>query len=167
MRFTLVVPALLVLFSATGVTAGHKKKVQPPKTLCPAGETACPILGSTTYGDAMKHHFSNKGEVSGVMAGTGGYECVNTQEALDSCGGCSSTEEGQNCSAIHGSAGVGCYQGVCVVFSCQPGWRPSLDSTKCVRAALVGLGGRNETRSGVRMHKEGRKMRGHIKPISG
>ncbi|GAA5879865.1 hypothetical protein JCM8547_006220 [Rhodosporidiobolus lusitaniae] len=134
MRFTLAVSALLALSSCTGVLAGHKKKVPVVKTLCPAGETACPIAGSTTYEDALKHHQTTKGEVAGVMAGFGGYECVNTMEALESCGGCASTSEGQDCTKIRGSSGVGCSEGKCVIFSCQPGWRVSMDGEKCVRS---------------------------------
>ncbi|BGP18846.1 hypothetical protein JCM10213_003501 [Rhodosporidiobolus nylandii] len=156
MRCTLAVSALLAFSSFTGVLAGHKKKVPVVRTLCPPEETACPILGSTTYDDAIKHHFSTKGEVSGIMAGKGGYECVNVKEALDSCGGCASTGEGRDCSSIRGAAGVGCYAGECVVFSCQAGWRPSLDGTKCVRAAAAKSGAKN----GARRHREG-KTGGH------
>jgi hypothetical protein len=72
MRFTLAISAVLLLSVCHGVDAGHKRKQEKIKTLCPAAEVACPILGSTTYTDALKHHTSTKGEVSGVMAGAGG-----------------------------------------------------------------------------------------------
>ncbi|GAA6033402.1 hypothetical protein JCM8097_006733 [Rhodosporidiobolus ruineniae] len=167
MRFSLAVSALLALASASGVLAGHKKKVQAPRTLCPNDEVACPILSSTTYDEAVKHHFATKGEVTGVMAGKGGYECINVQEALDSCGGCASTGEGVNCSAIRGSAGVGCHLGKCVVFSCQPGWKPSLKGDKCVRARSgVHSSAKNDTRNAARMHLEGKRMAPHVAPLS-
>ncbi|GAA5896224.1 hypothetical protein JCM6882_008523 [Rhodosporidiobolus microsporus] len=159
MRFSLAVSVLLAVASFSGVEAGHKKKVPVVRTLCPTGETACPILGSTTYGDAVKHHFETKGEVTGVMAGKGGYECVNTLESLDSCGGCASTGEGKNCLAIRGAKSATCQQGACVVFSCQAGWRPSLNGDKCVRAkaAAGSAGAKNGTRTGAKMHFEGKK----------
>jgi hypothetical protein len=61
-------------------------------------------------------------------------ECVDTTQALDSCGGCASTGEGQDCTAIRGSAGVGCEASKCVIFSCQSGWKLALDGSKCIRA---------------------------------
>ncbi|GAA5836413.1 hypothetical protein JCM11251_007074 [Rhodosporidiobolus azoricus] len=160
MRFSLAASVLLAIATFTGVVeAGHKKKVPVVRTLCPAGETACPILGSTTYGDALKHHFETKGQVSGVMAGKGGYECVNTMESLDSCGGCASTGEGTNCASLRGVKSSSCQQGACIVFSCQVGWRVSLKGDKCVRAKPVAgsTGVKNGTRTAAKMHLEGKK----------
>ncbi|GAA6001907.1 uncharacterized protein JCM10292_005969 [Rhodotorula paludigena] len=165
MRFTLALAALAILASLGGADA-KKHKAPAPRTLCPAKEIACPILGSTTYGDALAHHFSseNKG-VTGVMAGSGGYECIDTNEALDSCGGCASTGEGQDCTKIRGSAGVGCSEGRCVVFSCQPGWKPSLSGSKCIRARAAEdrtPTANNDSRAGARRHLAGR----HARPLS-
>ncbi|GAA5826224.1 hypothetical protein JCM3770_006112 [Rhodotorula araucariae] len=174
MRFTLAIAALAAIASFSGVEASKKKKQAIARTLCPSDEIACPILGSTTYGDAVAHHFSTgKQEVSGVMAGSGGYECINTKEALDSCGGCASTGEGVDCTKIRGSAGVGCEQGVCVVFSCQAGWRPALSGGKCIRARASqdpspsdsSNSTRAATRAGARRHIAGRHGR-HAVPIS-
>ncbi|GAA6003392.1 hypothetical protein JCM10207_000311 [Rhodosporidiobolus poonsookiae] len=159
MRCTLAVSALLAVSSFTGVLAGHKKKAPVVRTLCPAGEIACPVLGSTSYNDAVKHHFSTKDEVSGVMAGAGGYECVNTQEALDSCGGCASTQEGQDCTQIHAAKGVGCEQGRCVVFSCQAGYRPAITGDKCVRA-------KDTIKRGVHRHRHARRVQPHAMHLS-
>lgn len=47
MRFAVAIAVLATVSSFTGVEAGHKKKVQAPRTLCPGSEIACPILGST------------------------------------------------------------------------------------------------------------------------
>ncbi|GAA5917459.1 hypothetical protein JCM8208_003974 [Rhodotorula glutinis] len=176
MRFTLAVVALAAIASFSGVEASKKKKQPVQRTLCPTDEIACPILGSTTYGDAVAHHFSNgKKEVSGVMAGSGGYECINTAEALDSCGGCASTGEGVDCTKIRGAAGVGCEQGACVVFSCAAGWRPALSGNKCVRAhgashdrsAVAAAAASNGTQqvARVRRHLSGRHAR-HGMPLS-
>ncbi|GAA5896221.1 hypothetical protein JCM6882_008522 [Rhodosporidiobolus microsporus] len=111
-----------------------KDKVLTEKSLCPGkNEQACPILGSSTYAQAVEHHFNAATEFSGVMLGSGGYECIDTTQALDSCGGCASTGEGVDCTNIRGAAGVGCEAGHCVVFSCENGWKPSLKGDKCVR----------------------------------
>ena len=137
-----------------------------------------------TYDEAVEHHFKLKGEVTGVMAGYGGCEssrgnakgfiqnhhrltleiapadeCINTSEALDSCGGCASTGEGHDCTRIRGSVGVGCEAGKCVVFSCKSGWRPALSGDKCVRAASVE--GKNAARAGAKRHISARRMRRH------
>ncbi|KAH9820997.1 hypothetical protein DFH28DRAFT_951186 [Melampsora americana] len=59
-------------------------------------ETACPIS-----------HLSS------------GFECIDTNFELASCGGCVTKGEGENCLSIIGAAGVGCLEGKCVVFSTQ------------------------------------------------
>lgn len=84
---------------------------------------------------ALDHHFSALGQFStGVMDGAaGGYECLDTSQSLESCGGCASTGEGQDCSKIRGAVGYACEASECRVFSCQAGWRPNLTGTKCVR----------------------------------
>ncbi|GAA5826226.1 hypothetical protein JCM3770_006113 [Rhodotorula araucariae] len=119
------------------VHQNHKKDAiqHAKKTLCPgANEEACPILGSAIYEQAVEHHFQAASEFSGVMLGAGGYECLDTTQSLESCGGCASTGEGVDCTKIRGAQGVGCETGKCVVFSCEQGWRPSPDGDQCVRA---------------------------------
>ncbi|BGP53568.1 hypothetical protein JCM8202_001463 [Rhodotorula sphaerocarpa] len=161
MRGLITFVVLALLASLNGVEAGKKKKEVKARTLCPVDEIACPIIGSTTYDAAVEHHFKLKGEVTGIMAGQGGYECVNTKEALDSCGGCASTGEGRDCTKIRGAVGVGCEVGKCVVFSCKAGWRPALSGDKCVRAASY-EGGRNATKAaGARRHMHRRRVSGH------
>lgn len=70
--------------------------------LCPEGQRACPISSVD-----------------------GGYECVDTNEELENCGGCTALGEGQDCTDIPGVSGVGCSKGQCVVFSCVSGYRLS------------------------------------------
>ncbi|EGG01680.1 uncharacterized protein MELLADRAFT_72934 [Melampsora larici-populina 98AG31] len=66
---------------------------------CPNNETACPIS-----------HLSL------------GFECIDTNLELASCGGCVTKGEGENCLSITGAAGVGCLEGKCVVFSAESGY---------------------------------------------
>ncbi|KAI5481557.1 tenascin XB [Pseudohyphozyma bogoriensis] len=139
----------------TASAHAKRSKVEEKRTLCPAGETACPILGSASYALAVSHHFSSLNEFSGVMAGAGGYECLDTTQSLESCGGCASTGEGQDCTKIRGAVGVGCDSGACVVFSCLAGWKPNLAGTKCVRAHPE-HGHANSTRSAARRHLNAR-----------
>jgi hypothetical protein len=56
--------------------------------LCPMGLAACPITGA-----------------SGL---TGDFECLDTTNELESCGGCASIGLGQDCTAIKGAWNVGC-----------------------------------------------------------
>ncbi|SCZ94043.1 BZ3500_MvSof-1268-A1-R1_Chr6-1g08383 [Microbotryum saponariae] len=116
-----------------------RSKIVKPKTLCPENETACPIVGAISYASAVSQHFSDSANLfaGGVMSGNGGYECLDTRQALDSCGGCASTGEGQDCTKIRGAVGVGCDAGTCVVFSCQSGWKPNSTGSKCIRSHPV------------------------------
>ncbi|BGP46724.1 hypothetical protein JCM10450v2_002572 [Rhodotorula kratochvilovae] len=134
------------VLSASGKARVKKSKITKPKTLCPTGESACPIVGSTSFEGAVKQLSAT--EFSGMMAGSGGYECIDTLQALDSCGGCASTGEGQDCTKIRGAAGVGCSAGTCVVFSCQAGYKPSLSGDRCVRTRSSHHGASNHTSTG-------------------
>lgn len=73
--------------------------------LCPAGESACPIFPRNSS-----------------------YECVDLSFSLESCGGCASVGEGQDCTAIKGALGVTCQMGECMVFSCQSNFKLVADS---------------------------------------
>lgn len=65
----------------------------------------------------------------------GGYECVDTTQELENCGGCTVDGAGQDCTQIPGVEGVGCLSGECVVFSCAEGHR--LSSAGACVATLV------------------------------
>ncbi|KAI0307746.1 hypothetical protein B0F90DRAFT_1813155 [Multifurca ochricompacta] len=75
----------------------HWKKRNAQKlrvnNLCPNDLTACPIPGF--------HGLSTD------------YECIDTKNELQSCGGCSSTGGGQDCTSIRGAWNVGCEAGHC------------------------------------------------------
>jgi len=92
-----------------GGLARTRKRAAP---LCPSGLDACPIAG-----------------ISGL---TGDYECLDTFNELESCGGCSSLGKGQDCTTIEGSWNVGCHQGMCAVYTCTAGYKRSLDGKSCI-----------------------------------
>jgi len=75
------------------------------RLLCPTGATACPIFPRM-----------------------GSWECIDTEIELESCGGCASRSEGEDCTRIKGAQGVTCSSGQCLVFSCQPGYELRKDS---------------------------------------
>lgn len=109
--------------------ARTKKRSPAVLGLCPLGETACPISGSSSF---RAFSMSSNQQLDFAKA-AGGFECLDTQSSLESCGGCASTGEGKDCTTIAHSAGVGCSAGQCVVFSCEPGYVASLNSTKCLK----------------------------------
>ncbi|KAM0751659.1 hypothetical protein T439DRAFT_355565 [Meredithblackwellia eburnea MCA 4105] len=75
--------------------------------LCPGGATACPIFPRM-----------------------GSYECIDTQSELESCGGCASKGEGEDCTQIKGAQGVTCQSGRCIIFTCQQGYKLERDLAK-------------------------------------
>ncbi|KZT02726.1 uncharacterized protein LAESUDRAFT_400004 [Laetiporus sulphureus 93-53] len=80
--------------SAKGISSHHKRILKSRNNpLCPDNLEACPIAG-----------------LGGL---TGDYECLDTIAELESCGGCASTGEGQDCAAIEGIWNVGCVRGHC------------------------------------------------------
>ncbi|BGP14589.1 hypothetical protein JCM10213_001937 [Rhodosporidiobolus nylandii] len=148
------------VLQASQAARAKRSKIKEPRTLCPAHETACPIAGSASYAGAVSQHLTTveEFELSGLK---GGFECVDTQQALESCGGCASTGEGVDCTAIRGAQGVGCEVGECVVFSCQAGWRPSLDGKKCVRTRESHASSGNSTsHHAARRHRHARSLHG-------
>ncbi|KAH9475155.1 Protein priA [Psilocybe cubensis] len=88
------------------------------KLLCPVGLAACQIIGR----------------------GTESWECVDTKQDLESCGGCmiqSSRpgfykEEGVDCTAINGVSDVSCIEGKCRVRRCMPGYLVNEAGDNCV-----------------------------------
>ncbi|BGO88787.1 hypothetical protein NBRC10512_006927 [Rhodotorula toruloides] len=88
------------------------------RLLCPFGETACPIF---------------------PRGGT--WECVDTKTELQSCGGCTSKGQGEDCTLIKGAQGVTCESGRCTVYTCASGYeldtafkRPGGGSGRCKKA---------------------------------
>lgn len=129
-----------------------KSKIPKKRTLCPAHETACPIAGSTSFTKVLS--VDKLAPLDGKDP-AGGYECIDTQTSLDSCGGCASTGEGTDCTALPHVAGVGCDRGECVIFTCGAGYRVSLDGKKCVRA---GSPARNATKPDSQRHLHNKRQ---------
>lgn len=86
----------------------QKSRLSP---MCPTGLDACPITGSLVSGE---------------------YECLDVSAELESCGGCVSLGQGQDCTTIEGAWNVGCEQGSCAVYTCQAGFVRSHDGKTCV-----------------------------------
>ncbi|KAJ6575126.1 hypothetical protein B0H19DRAFT_1254736 [Mycena capillaripes] len=78
--------------------------------LCPTGLDACPVAGLSAND----------------------YECIDTAVELESCGGCASLGEGQDCTAIKGAWNVGCEQGRCAVYTCTFGFKRAPDGQSCI-----------------------------------
>jgi hypothetical protein len=93
------------------LTASEKTRLRIDDKLCPKNLSACPIDGSAS----------------------GGYECLDSFTDINSCGGCATMGEGQDCTAIKGAKWMGCEQGSCVVYSCRPGFK-LVDGKTCVKA---------------------------------
>lgn len=51
--------------------------------------------------------------IPGAHGLTGDFECLDTTNELESCGGCASIGEGQDCTLIEGAWNVACEQGIC------------------------------------------------------
>lgn len=129
-----------VLSASVNAKVGLKKrKEKPAPSLCPSGETACPIAGSSSF-DAFTHS-SNK--VQDFLSQKGGYECLNTMTSPESCGGCASTGSGVDCTKIANNSGVGCNAGQCIVFSCERGFAPSSNNKTCILKKHSGRGTRH------------------------
>ncbi|KIO29695.1 hypothetical protein M407DRAFT_21121 [Tulasnella calospora MUT 4182] len=70
-------------------------------------------------------------------SGRGGFECVDTQNDPESCGGCVSLDvkgKGTDCTAIDGVSVSRCVKGSCVIDSCGKGYAKSLDGSSCISA---------------------------------
>jgi len=96
------------------VPSGMRRALPKPRSpsLCPSGLTACPITS--------------------VSGPTTDFECLDTVNELESCGGCTSVGKGQDCTAIRGAWNVGCQQGSCTVYTCAVGFKRSRDDQSCI-----------------------------------
>lgn len=112
------------VLSATFQARLLPRKRATPSSLCPAGETACPISGSASF------LFSAN---QAVMQGSSkqGWECLDVLSDISSCGGCASKDEGVDCTTLAHAGAVGCEAGQCVIFSCLEGFAVALDGSSC------------------------------------
>ncbi|MBW0550967.1 hypothetical protein O181_090682 [Austropuccinia psidii MF-1] len=97
---------------ATSPTALSRLRKRSQITLgfCPTGLDACPISS---------------------LKPSAGYECINTKEELESCGGCATTGDGMNCNTLLGVKSAGCSAGQCLAFDCEAGFQLT-DQNTCV-----------------------------------
>lgn len=72
------------------------------------------------------------------QVGKQGWECTNTTDSLESCGGCTIGYNGAkpdqgaaDCSLIPGVNTVGCNNGACKVESCNAGYRVANNGSTC------------------------------------
>ncbi|KAH9946622.1 protein priA [Amylocystis lapponica] len=95
----------------SGKTTKHRRTMKSRRTtLCPSDLVACPLSGLVSSSD---------------------FECISPESDIESCGGCLSTGEGKDCTAMEGVWNVGCEAGVCAVYTCQDGFTRSLDGQSC------------------------------------
>lgn len=120
--------------SGGGYGGGHWKRGHAKSravSLCPDQLEACPIMGLTGL--------------------SGDYECADTRNDIQSCGGCASTGAGVDCTTIDGAWNVGCNNGKCVgtcipvalsppllanwcaVLTCAAGYKRSTDGSMCIK----------------------------------
>ncbi|KAI0289274.1 hypothetical protein BC826DRAFT_1177397 [Russula brevipes] len=85
-------------------------------------------------------------EVCGVSQGSAALECLNTDTALESCGGCVSPNpflmseqgpEGIYCVALPCVQNVRCSASRFVVQACVNGYVPSSDYSACIRDTAI------------------------------
>ena len=97
--------------SPTQAAVSRRRNVR--RDVCPSAMKSCPLYGSTSGRGFLK-----------------GYECIDIQNDLESCGGCAlnespfgqpSADGGRDCSAIPFADDVRCRRGVCVIGECLAG----------------------------------------------
>lgn len=93
---------------------------------------ACPIAGSASF---ATYSGSKDALVGAINNGLMGYECLDTSDSVESCGGCASVGEGTDCTTIPHAEGVGCSAGKCVILNCESGYKPSVVGDKCLQAS--------------------------------
>ncbi|KAL4253590.1 hypothetical protein ABKN59_003411 [Abortiporus biennis] len=98
--------------------------------LCPLGDV-CPIQGYTTLGNVKT--MTPRTVLEWIRDG---FECVDFEYDLTSCGGCGSLDVRHDCTAIPGSQGVSCHRGSCKVHTCEAGFTRSPDGKSCARVEV-------------------------------
>ncbi|ORY34836.1 hypothetical protein BCR39DRAFT_133020 [Naematelia encephala] len=112
------------------------KKAEPIKKkdyssfLCPGGSVACPIPAheSSQSPEALSTSLNSLADWFKI-----GFECIELDSELNSCGGCLALGSGQDCSSIANARATGCESGSCAVYSCFDGYVVSPDRSTCVK----------------------------------
>ncbi|KAI0065204.1 hypothetical protein BV25DRAFT_1799239, partial [Artomyces pyxidatus] len=126
---------------------------------CPNGFTPSPPSHPTTCVCSPPHTICNgrwmgsgfcseRGEgwmACGVFGGGArAWECLDTANDLESCGGCALpltpyTPLGTDCTALPGVADVSCLSGSCLVRRCLPGYTLAKDSSHCIHGRTASV----------------------------
>lgn len=105
----------------SNVPGTHSRKrqaaVHKRTTFCPSTHESCIIPGSSKRAPE--------------------YECLDTRSELTSCGGCTATGHGQDCSAIQNAKVSTCQAGKCVVQKCKNGFEVDVTGGACVSELRV------------------------------
>ncbi|RSH91731.1 hypothetical protein EHS25_009100 [Saitozyma podzolica] len=96
-----------------------KKRHISPRHLCNNGKTACPVNAGSASVTASSSLINGK------------FECLDIKSNIDSCGGCVSEGQGQDCSSIEFVEDVTCHNAQCKVISCEMGYIPSANASTC------------------------------------
>ncbi|EMD42250.1 hypothetical protein CERSUDRAFT_110777 [Gelatoporia subvermispora B] len=94
--------------------------------LCPSKMSVCPITHSPDASTSTPTTILEWIE--------DGFECVDFDADLTSCGGCGSFDAKYDCTTVPGALGVSCVAGGCRVDSCKSGYVPASDNKSCVAA---------------------------------
>lgn len=132
------------------------KKAEPLKKkdyssfLCPGGSVACPIPPHSLEG-VTPQSAATLGDGLNSLADwfKVGFECIELDTELNSCGGCLALGAGyvcwsalflqslmldrQDCATISNARATGCQSGTCVVYSCFDGYVVGPDRQTCIK----------------------------------
>lgn len=109
------------------------KKKDYSSFLCPGGSVACPIpshLDQITPDSVAALDGSLNSLADWFKVG---FECIELETELNSCGGCLALGAGQDCSSIANARTSGCESGSCEVYTCFDGYVVSPDRQTCVK----------------------------------
>ncbi|ORX37778.1 hypothetical protein BD324DRAFT_650324 [Kockovaella imperatae] len=99
--------------------------------LCPGGSVACPVhVGDITPATVTSLQSSLDTLADWFKVG---FECMELDTELNSCGGCLALGQGQDCSLIENAKATGCEDGHCQVYSCFDGYVVASDRQSCVK----------------------------------
>ncbi|KAI9610294.1 hypothetical protein KEM48_002580 [Puccinia striiformis f. sp. tritici PST-130] len=104
-------------------SAHPENKSEKPR--CPTGLTACPISSVNIFTPSTP------------------YECLDTQQEINSCGGCVTLGNGTDCAALRGAGMSGCSDGKCTIFTCARGFKYSKKDQSCRRVQAQHHGSHN------------------------
>lgn len=114
------------------------KKSEPMKKkdyssfLCPGGAVACPVYtGEQVTSESVSTLENSLATLADWFKL--GFECMELDSELNSCGGCLALGVGQDCSEITNARATGCESGVCAVYSCFDGYVVGPDRKTCVK----------------------------------